>query len=88
MELSSTFCRTQESYHRDREASAILENIRVVAGRAASAWGLEARCAERREARRERRRILADTGALQKELPQDDGDSPFSENPDRGFADS
>lgn len=74
MELSSTLCRIQEAYQRARAASASLENVRIIAGNAATAWGVEALIAESREARRER--------ALRKRQ----GDWQFSENPDRGFA--
>ncbi|OJY68599.1 MAG: hypothetical protein BGP16_04960 [Sphingobium sp. 66-54] len=84
MELSSTFCRMQETVQRDRAANAILENIRVVAGRAANAWGIEALFAERREARRERTRVIADMAALQNEQAPSEDDKLLSENPDRG----
>ena len=53
MELSSTFCRIQENVQRDRAANAALENIRLVAEKAAKAWGTVALSAEQREARRE-----------------------------------
>ena len=54
MELSSTFCRMQETVQRDRAANAILGNIRLVAEKAAKAWSAVALLAEQREARRER----------------------------------
>lgn len=87
MEPSSILCRAQEAYQQDRAASAVLENVRAVAGKAAKAWGLEALAAERREARRERTRIIADMVALQKSRLSQDEDRLFSENPDRGFGD-
>ncbi|ARR52392.1 hypothetical protein HY78_02415 [Rhizorhabdus wittichii DC-6] len=86
MELSSTFCRVQEIYQRDRAANAMLNNIRIVADRAASAWGAEALVAERREVRRERLRVVADIAALENEQALDEEDGLFSENPDRSFA--
>jgi len=85
MELSSTFCRVQETVQRDRAANAILENIRIVAEKAANAWGAEALSAERREARRERTRIIADMAALHNESAPCERDRLLSENPDRGF---
>lgn len=85
MELSSTFCRMQETVQRDRAAKAILENIRVVAENAAKAWGAVALSAEQREARRERTRIIADMAALQNEPAPSEEDRLLSENPDRGF---
>lgn len=85
MELSSTLCRVQEAYQQDRAAKAVLENVRTVAGKAAKAWGLEALAAERREARRERTRVIAEMAALQKHRFPEEEDRLFSENPDRGF---
>lgn len=66
MELSSSFCRTQEIVQNKRASSAILENVRAVAAGAAKAWALEGLAAERREARRERLRIIAEIAAIQK----------------------
>ena len=85
MELSSTFCRVQETVQRDRAANAILENIRVIAARAANAWGIEALSAERREAQRERTRRIAEMATLQDMSMLSDEDMLLSENPDRGF---
>lgn len=85
MELSSTFCRMQETVQRDRAANAILGNIRLVAEKAAKAWSAVAFLAEQREARRERTRIIADMAALQNEPVPDEEDRSLSENPDRGF---
>lgn len=85
MELSSTFCRVQETNQRDRAANAMLENIRVIAARAATAWGVEALSAERREARRARTRIIADMAALQIDRIPSEEDGLLSKNPDRGF---
>jgi hypothetical protein len=85
MEHSSTFCRTQETVQRDRAANATLENIRVVAEKAAKAWAAVALAAEQREARRERTHIITDMAALQNEPAPSEEDRLFSENPDRGF---
>jgi len=85
MELSSTFCRIQENVQRDRAANAALENIRLVAEKAAKAWGTVALSAEQREARRERTRIIADMAALKNESAPGEDDRLLSENPDRGF---
>lgn len=85
MELSSTFCRMQETVQRDRAANAILGNIRLVAEKAAKAWSAVALLAEQREAHRERTRIIADMAALQNEPVADEEDRSLSENPDRGF---
>jgi hypothetical protein len=56
---SASLCREQESLQRDRAASASLQNVRIVAERAASAWCIEAVAAEKREARHERTRLIA-----------------------------
>lgn len=88
MELSSTFCRMQENVQRDRATNAILQNVRLVAEKAAKAWGAVALAAEQREARRERKRIIADMKALQdQQAPSEEG-RLLRENPDRGFENS
>jgi hypothetical protein len=73
MNPSASLCRSQEAFHRDRAAAAQLENVRVVATRAATAWGREALAAERREARHRRTKVIAAILALGKrearELP-------------------
>lgn len=81
MEPSSSLCRAQETYHRDRAASTTLENVRNLAHTAADAWGNQARSAERREARREAARTLADVGLGRKQFHCDE--MIVSENPDR-----
>jgi len=86
MQLSSVLCRTQEAVQRNRADTALLENVRIVAERAAIAWGREAVAAEQREARQIRARAMVELTALQKRRCQDDEDRSFSENPDRGFA--
>lgn len=82
---SSTLCRTQEAFHRDRAAGATLENVRAIAAGAAAAWGLEALAAERREARGVRTRAIADLIAVRKLEAGAEAERGFSENPDRGF---
>jgi hypothetical protein len=39
---SATLCRAQEMYQRDRAAKAELPHARIIAARAATAWGKEA----------------------------------------------
>ena len=63
---SSTLCRTQEEFHRERAASTTLENVRTIATSAAAAWGLEAVAAEKREARGLRTRATAALLAAEK----------------------
>lgn len=82
MQLSASFCRTQQAFHHDRATRAILENVKLVAGKAAIAWGVEAQAAESREARRDRIGSGAEAAAPEQDF--EDEDSPmFSENPDR-----
>lgn len=85
IELSAAICRIQETYQRDRAVNAALKNVRI-AGKVAKAWGVEALAAERREARRERTRAIADLAPLEKEQSPEVEDRLFSENPDRGFS--
>ena len=82
---SSTLCRTQEAFHRDRAAAATLENVRAIATSAAAAWGVEAAAAEKREARGLRTRALAELMAAQKLEAAAEAERGFSENPDREF---
>lgn len=88
MELTSTFCREQEAFQRNRAASAVLDNVRVVASRAAAAWAYEALAADRREASRERLRMIACIAAVEVERPGDREEAGQNENPDRGGADA
>lgn len=82
---SSTLCRTQESFHRERAASTTLENVRAIAAGAAAAWGLEAVAAEKREARGAKTRATADLIAAEKAEAAAVREQEFSENPDREF---
>jgi hypothetical protein len=85
MELSSMLCRAQEGVQRDRAASASLENVRIVATKAAVAWGLEAVAAEHREVR-DARPAAADPERSNGKRLHREREATFSENPDRGFA--
>lgn len=81
---TAELCRSQQAYHRERARTSQLENVRIVAGKAALAWGAEAEEAERREARRDRTRLIAGVIAAQKQ-PVEAGTALYpSENPDRG----
>ncbi|MET0365942.1 MAG: hypothetical protein ABW169_14960 [Sphingobium sp.] len=82
--LTSLFCRTQEALQRDRAASAVLENVRLIATQAAVAWGHEAALAQKREDKVDERASLPAAGSRSEALE----DSFFSENPDRGRTDS
>lgn len=83
---SSTTCRTQEAYQRNRATHAVLENVRIVASKAAVAWGKEALLAEKREKRQRDRRAIADAISEQDQHIHSGDDRSLSENPDRGFA--
>ena len=82
---SSTLCRTQESFHRERAASTTLENVRTIAAGAAAAWGMEAVAAEKREARGAKTRATAELLLAEKAEAAAAREQGFSENPDRGF---
>jgi hypothetical protein len=85
MELTSSKCRAQEAVQRDRAANAPLENVRIIAERAANAWASEAIEAERREARRARARTIAQMAAVQDEHAVDD-DGRLGESADPDYA--
>jgi len=85
MELTSRLCRAQETAQLERAAGTSLENVRIIAERAASAWRQAAIDAEHREARRARARAIAELMSVQKQQSSQD-DLMFSENPDRGLA--
>lgn len=74
MNPSASLCRSQEAFHRDRAAAAQLENVRIIAAKAANAWGHEALAAERREARHRKTKRIADAIALQKREAGSEGD--------------
>lgn len=87
MELTSDQCRAEEAIQWERAQSEPLENVRIVALRAAIAWGHEATAAEQREARKRRTVAIAEMMQVQRQRTDDDDRRTFSENPDRGFAD-
>jgi hypothetical protein len=74
---TSAFCRAQQDDHLKRAAAASLENVRVIATKAAAAWGREAELAEIREAKRERENALPAAASADEEAD----DLTFSENP-------
>ena len=76
---SSTLCRAQEAYQRKRAAGTPLDNVRIVANKAADAWGQEALGAERREARHERTRAIADALSTQKRHAREEAQNLFSQ---------
>jgi hypothetical protein len=87
MELTSAQCRDQEAIQWKRAKDEPLENVRIVALKAAIAWGQEAVVAERREAHRLRVRTIAEKiTQIETERAPDDHDRALSENPDRGCA--
>ncbi|GGN52444.1 hypothetical protein GCM10011349_25990 [Novosphingobium indicum] len=72
MELTSAQCRAQEAIQSERAKSEPLENVRVVALRAAIAWGHEASFRENREASKQRARTVAEIMQLQRQRTADD----------------
>lgn len=82
---SAILCREQETIQRQRAATTPLENVRLIAERAAAAWSLEAKAADDREARHKRVREIRATNAAQAAPFPDQPDRWVSENPDRGF---
>lgn len=84
---TSSICRSQEAYQRDRAIHAVLENVRILAGTAAIAWGKEALLAEKREKRQRDRALIVDPIPKQNLRVPSAEDRSLSENPDRGFAD-
>ena len=68
MASTSIFCRAQEVLQRERAATAELENVRIIATRAALAWAREAALAEHRETKRGVEKSLPDPGSLSEEL--------------------
>ena len=88
MQPSADLCRIQEAFERRRAANAPLDNVRLIAEKAAAAWHAEALFAAGREQRQAQQRlVLADE--LDKKRPSPEQlDRAFSENPDRGYADA
>lgn len=86
MNLTSDQCRAQEAIQWERAKSDPLENVRIVAKRAAIAWGHEATFLEGREASKRRVRTIAEIEKLQRQRTDDEDGKIFSENPDHGLA--
>lgn len=88
MHPSSTLCRAQEALQLERAASAVLDNVRDIALKAAKAWGLEAAAREKAEAARDvfLQKRLSGLNSLDEEEELEELAS-FSENPDRGLTD-
>lgn len=82
---SSALCRVQEALQRDRAAGAALDNVRMIAGKAATAWGNEAVQAEAREERQKMGRSRLIAGVFAEKQHSCDLDRTLSENPDRGL---
>jgi len=70
--MHSSFYRQREVIEIERASTAVLENVRAVAKRAAAAWAMSAELAERVEAKARLRRPQS---------PKDD-ECQISENPD------
>jgi hypothetical protein len=81
MQLTSIMSRSQQKRQLDLAEEAALPYAKGIALLAASVWGKEASAAERRE-----QRPATAKARLVVTSPTDD--RIFSENPDRGFADS
>ncbi len=73
---SSTVCRAQKAYHRDRSTKAFFANVRTISANASAICAREAILAEEREAK------------VQKSHFNDPLIELLSENPDRAHADT
>ncbi len=82
---SATLCRSQQSYHRERARTTLLTNVRIVADRAAKAWGIEADAADDREARHAKTRLTADLIASRKQAAALSRQPGHDEDSDRGI---
>jgi len=82
MTPSAKLCRIQEAFQRRRAENAPLGNVRIIAQKAAAAWGVEAVFAEERDRRRDSRIVRAE--ADRQRLAHERLDRDVSENPDRG----
>jgi len=89
MQPSAKFCRAQAAHHQSIAAGAPLNNVKGVALLAAAAWAKEAQAADHRETRRDAARLRAVLTAPGPASESFGADDPlFSENPDRGFAET
>jgi hypothetical protein len=64
MANTSAFCLAQETVQRERAASAGLENVRMIATKAAAAWAREAEVALKRESKTGREDALPAAASL------------------------
>ena len=88
MRPSSTLCRAQEARQHALASGSDLINVRRVANLAAAAWAKEAVLAEGRERRLLHRQETGEDAMLPLGAAEQNEDRSFSENPDRGLADS
>ena len=88
MRPSSILCRAQEARQHALASGSDLINVKRVANLAAAAWAKEALLAEGRERRLLHRQETGEDTMLPLGEGVQKGDRSFSENPDRGFADS
>jgi hypothetical protein len=84
MQPSSILCRAQEAHHHALARAATLDNVRLIATAAATAWAKEGLAAGLREDRKLRTRSEAHAALAE---PPHAGLRGLSENPDRGHAD-
>lgn len=75
MELSAANCRAEQARHLERSLNDPLPNRRVIAARAAEAWGLEALQAEEREAQHPRVISKEDAEIARQFAAEGNGDS-------------
>ena len=83
MRPSADLCRIQEAFQRRRAENAPLGNVRMIAEKAAAAWGVEARFAEGREDRQAQLRLIGAGQPEQERLACEQLDRGINENPDR-----
>ena len=88
MRPSSAHCRAQEAAQRDRAAETTLDNVRIIAEKAADAWGREALSAEEREQRQFQANAKTKAAQVQSSESNEKHDRSLSENPDRGSTSS
>lgn len=87
MKPTAIMCRAQQAHQLILAANAVLPNARDIAATAAAAWGKEALVADKRDKRMALRQQGAKKAAMALDLTSN-RDRGFSENPDRGFADT
>ncbi|NML04167.1 hypothetical protein [Sphingomonas sp. G-3-2-10] len=87
MKPTAIMCRAQQTRQLALAANAVLPNVRDIATTAAAAWAKEALDADKRDKRTALRQQGVMDAAMALELIASK-DRGFSENPDRGFADT